>query len=178
MARCLDALERRRGAVLALPIPVGTNAQLLRERAYMPALRLLILGSGPECGALERLAITQRVGVERREPGPALGLNQPPSDLEADRWTAIILLFHDHEWEHALIEWALDTPAFYIGAQGGAPARDDRIGRLRATGHGEDALARLRSPIGLIPRARDPGVLALSILAEVVGAYEALHPHQ
>jgi xanthine dehydrogenase accessory factor len=32
--------------------------------------------------------------------------------------------------------------------------------------------------VGLIPAARDPNVLALSVLADVVGAYEALHPHR
>jgi xanthine dehydrogenase accessory factor len=101
-----------------------------------------------------------------------------PADLEADRWTAVVLLFHDHEWEHALIDWALSTPAFYIGAQGGAPARAERIERLKASGHSEEAIRQIRSPIGLIPHARDAGVLALSILADVVAAYEALHPHQ
>jgi xanthine dehydrogenase accessory factor len=30
----------------------------------------------------------------------------------------------------------------------------------------------------VIPAARDPSVLALSVLADVVGAYEALHPHR
>ena len=55
-----------------------------------------------------------------------------------------MLLFHDHEWEQAILEWALATPAFYIGA---------------------------------ITHSREPGVLALSVLAEIVGAYEALHPH-
>ena len=49
---------------------------------------------------------------------------------------------------------------------------------LREAGHAESAIARVRSPVGLIPQARDASVLALSVLAEVVGAYEALHPHQ
>jgi xanthine dehydrogenase accessory factor len=76
------------------------------------------------------------------------------------------------------IDRASHTPAFHIGAQGGAPAREERIERLRAAGRGEAELARVRSPVGLILRARDPQVLALSVLAEVVGAYEALHPHR
>ena len=33
------------------------------------------------------------------------------------------------------------------------------------------------SPIGVITHSREPGVLALSVLAEVVGGYEQLHPH-
>jgi xanthine dehydrogenase accessory factor len=178
LERCARDLEARRQTALALPLPVGTQMRMVHERLYIPALQLLILGSGPECTALSRLAAAQGVGVEWREAGNGLSLNQVPTDLQADRWTAVVLLFHDHEWEHALIDWALRTPAFYIGAQGGAPARAERVERLKETGHGEGELARLHSPIGLIPHARDPGVLALSVLADVVGAYEALHPHQ
>jgi xanthine dehydrogenase accessory factor len=90
----------------------------------------------------------------------------------------VLLLFHDHVWEQALLDWALATPAFYIGAQGGAPAREERLERLRAAGHAQTELTRIKSPVGVIPAARDPSVLALSVLADVVGAYEALHPHR
>jgi xanthine dehydrogenase accessory factor len=31
-----------------------------------------------------------------------------------------------------------------------------------------EQLARLRGPIGLIPSARDPGTLAVSVLAEII----------
>jgi xanthine dehydrogenase accessory factor len=177
LARCVDDLEGRGEAALPLPVPDGAGAGLLRERCYVPELRLIVLGSGSECAALKRLAGAQQIDLEWRQPGDALALNQWPADLKPDRWTAVILLFHDHEWEHALVEWALRSPAFYIGAQGGAPAREARIARLLATGHDADELRRLRSPVGLIPRTREPSALALSILAEVVGAYEALHPH-
>jgi len=176
LADCLAALDARREA--ALPLPAAAAAGHLARRRYVPPLRLIVLGHGAECAALERLAAAQGIAVERRDAGQGLALNRAPADLAVDPWTAILLLFHDHEWEHALLEWALGTPAFHIGAQGGAPARADRLEKLREAGHGEASLSRIRSPVGLIPRARDPGVLALSILAEVVGAYEALHPHR
>jgi xanthine dehydrogenase accessory factor len=172
LRRCVNELEARREAVL----PLGGG--MLSERRYIPRLRLVLLGAGAESVALVRLAAAQGVEVEWREAGQGLSLGRPPSDLTADAWTAVLLLFHDHEWEHALLDWALGTPAFYIGAQGGAPAREERLERLRAAGHGEADLARINSPVGLIPAARDPAVLALSVLAEVVGAYEALHPHR
>jgi xanthine dehydrogenase accessory factor len=89
----------------------------------------------------------------------------------------VVLLFHEHEWEQAILQWALATPAFFIGAQGGAQARGTRLERLRESGIEPAQLARIRSPVGLIPRSREPGVLALSILAQIVGEYEALHPH-
>jgi xanthine dehydrogenase accessory factor len=178
LERCVAELEARREAVLPLKFSEDLAPYLLRDRHYMPRLRIVLLGAGAECAALARLAAAQGVEVEWREAGQGLSLGRPPSDLHADAWTAVLLLFHDHEWEVPLLDWALGTPAFYIGAQGGAPAREERLQRLRAAGHGEIELARITSPVGLIPAARDPAVLALSVLADVVGAYEALHPHR
>ena len=155
-----------------MPLP----SEHLPERRYIPALRLQMFGEGPELEALSALAAT--AGVEVAAHGKdALSLGRRPAGLAADPWTAVVLLFHDHEWEQAILEWALETPAFHIGAQGGAPARATRLERLTAAGAPEDQLARIRSPIGAIAHSREPGVLALSVLAEIVGEYEAIHPH-
>ena len=139
-------------------------------RRYLPALELLVIGSGPEATALARLATAQ--GITCRREGPhgegTLSLGRAP-DLAVDPWTAIAVLFHDHEWERAILPWALASEAFFIGAQGGKGAREARAAWLDPA-----QLNRLRSPIGLIPSARTPSVLALSVLAEVVGAYEAM----
>jgi xanthine dehydrogenase accessory factor len=54
-----------------------------------------------------------------------------------------------------------------------------RLERLQARGVSAAALARLRSPLGLLPRARDPQELAVSILAEAMQAYRArCHPQE
>jgi xanthine dehydrogenase accessory factor len=163
-------LDRREEAALPLP------SERLPERRYIPPLRLLLFGEGPELRAL--VALAHAAGVEADAHGKdALSLGRRPAGLSADPWTAVVLLFHDHEWEQAILEWALDTPAFLIGAQGGLEARRTRIERLAARGAAPDQLARIRSPVGAIARSREPGVLALSVLAEIVGEYEALHPH-
>jgi xanthine dehydrogenase accessory factor len=175
-------LAARREAAIDLPLPRGVNAAMLARRSYIPRLRVMLFGEGPEFDAFARLAQTMGAEVEgygrNSADGPRLALGQVPPDLAADPWTAILLLFHDHEWERALLRWATATPAFFIGAQGGAAAREERRSFLRASGVEEDQIARIRSPIGLIQRARDPQVLALSVLAEIVGAYETLHPHR
>ena len=163
-------LEARGEAALPLPSP------LLPERRYIPALRLQLFGEGPELEAL--VALARAAGLQAIVHGKdALALGRQPAGLAADAWTAAVLLFHDHEWEQAILEWALATPAFYIGAQGGFEARRTRLERLAASGAPADQLTRIRSPIGAIAHSREPGVLALSVLAETVGAYEALHPH-
>jgi xanthine dehydrogenase accessory factor len=165
-----ERLYRREPAMLALPCAE------LPERCYVPALRLQLFGEGPELEALADLAAV--AGFDARIHGrDAFALGARPDGIEADPWTAVVLLFHDHEWEQPILEWALDGPAFYIGAQGGAPARETRLERLAARGVASGPLARVRSPIGMIARSREPGVLSLSVLAEIVGDYEALHPH-
>jgi len=163
-------LDQREQAALALP------TALLPERRYVPALRLQLFGEGPELDAL--LALARAAGIDTVAHGKdALSLGRRPAGLSADAWTAVVLLFHDHEWEQAILEWALATPAFHIGAQGGFEARRMRIERLAGAGVAPGQLGRVRSPVGVITHSREPGVLALSVLAEVVGAYEALHPH-
>ncbi|KTE00727.1 MULTISPECIES: XdhC family protein [unclassified Sphingopyxis] len=177
LSKCVADLGARRATALPLAVPAAADRRFLRVRRYIPRLRLLVLGTGAECKALQRQAEATDVDVELRAAGQQFALNTVPTGISADPWTAVLLLFHDHEWEHALLAWALRTPAFYIGCQGGAQARARRLELLRADGFDDAALARINSPVGLVPRARSPEVLALSILSEVVGAYEALHPH-
>jgi len=166
----VERLDAREAASLALP------SRELPERRYIPALQLQLFGEGPELEALSALAATAGIGVAAHGKD-ALSLGRQPAGLSADSWTAIVLLFHDHEWEQAILEWALGTPAFHIGAQGGFEARRQRLERLAQASVAPDQLGRVRSPVGVIPRSREPGVLALSVLAEIVGEYEALHPH-
>jgi len=170
-----DRLDARGPAVL----PLAAGQGLLQERRYIPAMRLALFGEGPELEALATLAPAAGIEVEayRKDDPSALSLGRRPAGIAVDAWTAVILLFHDHEWEQALLEWALDTPAFHIGAQGGAEAREMRLERLADGGATPAQLARISSPVGLIQRSREPSVLALSVLAQVVGEYEALHPH-
>ncbi|MBB5732522.1 xanthine dehydrogenase accessory factor [Altererythrobacter atlanticus] len=173
--QAVNHLDLRRPATLDLDAGQG----LLRERRYIPPMRLALFGEGPELEELAQLAGAAgiEVSARRKDDPSALSLGKAPQGEEIDEWTAVILLFHDHEWEQALLQWALQTPAFHIGAQGGAEARNNRMNGLRAAGVAEDQLQRISSPIGLIPRSREPSVLALSVLAQVVGEYEALHPH-
>ena len=168
-------LDARQGATLRLPVP---RAGLLDRRQYIPSPRLLIFGHGPEVDALTTLAAAAGidcVSFRKDDPASGLSLGRTPADLSADAQTAIILLFHDHEWELPILEWAVATPAHYIGAQGGADAREARRAGLERADLSSDQIAQVRSPIGLIPKARDPQVLALSVLADVIADYESLH---
>ena len=169
-ARQLDA--RQAGA---LPLPAQ---ELLTERRYIPALRLILFGEGPELAAMAQLGMQAGMAVEchSREEGK-LSLGQRPDHIATDPWSAIVLLFHDHEWEASILDWALRSNVFFIGAQGGAPARAERSSRLTAMGYDPRQIARIASPIGTVSHSREPMALALSVLAGISGEYELRHPH-
>ena len=164
----IASLGKRTPAKLALH-----SVSPLATRHYIPRLAIRPIGEGPELTALERLA--HAAGIETETCRKCdLSLGRPTGLPLADRWTAVVFLFHDHEWELALIEEALESEAFYIGAQGGERARNARTLDLLARGVDEGQLARLTSPVGIIPACKSPGSLALSVLGEIVGRYEAL----
>jgi xanthine dehydrogenase accessory factor len=171
----VECLDRREVAIVRLPLPEGTSKTLLQIRHYMPSLRIVILGTGPEPRHLSAFALGYGAEVEWRRPigegdGAGLSIGRPPIGLPVDSWTAIIILFHDHEWDDALLRWAMETPAFYVGAQGGHAVRERRKHQLREIFDLPTA-DRLHSPVGLIPNTRDPKMLALSILADIAAHY-------
>ena len=167
--RAMVALADRIPAELKLP-----DCSFVAERHYSPALKIAAFGEGPEIEAVEALA--SAIGIELAiYEKSRLSLGQPVENCQLDAWTAVLLLYHDHEWELPLLEQAIDSDAFYIGAQGGENARIARTLALASRGISEEQIAGIRSPIGLIPACKTPGALALSALAEIVGQYEHLH---
>ncbi|WP_062386148.1 XdhC family protein [Demequina iriomotensis] len=82
--------------------------------------------------------------------------------------TVICVLTHDDRVDVPALEVALASPAAYVGAMGSRVADARRRQRLREVGVGDDALARLRSPIGLDLGGSSPAETAVAILAEVI----------
>lgn len=165
----IASLRARRPASLALP-PNG----LLAQRSYIPALRIRVFGVTAELAPFISIAQAANICVEGFDKR-SLALGRASGLGRVDPWTAVVMLFHDHEWEYALLEEALDGEPFYVGAQGGSLARARRMDEMRRRGCNEARLGRIRSPIGLSPASRTPQALAISILAEIMDEYERLH---
>ncbi|MGO4853531.1 XdhC family protein [Phaeovulum sp. W22_SRMD_FR3] len=128
-----------------------------------PDLQVFVVGTGAEAQAFADLTRAGGFGVEQ--------VSQiDPAQLDAR--SAVALFFHDHDREMGLLQVALQSPAFWIGAQGSRRAQARRLEALRALGVPAPSLSRIRGPIGLIPAARDPRVLAISVLADIVAAAE------
>jgi len=174
------------GLSLAPAGATGREGDLFHLR-FLPEIRFLVFGKGPEASTFA--ALVQAAGypslllspdVETLEAGRAAGagtrhLTVPgwPEGLAVDERTAVVLFFHDHDWEPPILIGAVRTPAFYIGSQGSRRARDARLMELEAMGITPVERARLRGPIGLVPSARDARTLAVSVLAEVLAVSAA-----
>jgi xanthine dehydrogenase accessory factor len=106
---------------------------------------------------------------DERFPNVTVMTDWPDEALDAlkpDSRTAVITLTHDPKLDDLALDRALKSDAFYIGSLGSRKNHANRLGRLRKLGHSEEALARLRGPVGLNIGAVTAPEIALAILAE------------
>jgi xanthine dehydrogenase accessory factor len=85
--------------------------------------------------------------------------------------TALVLVAHDYKYDLPVLRHALTTPAGYIGLLGSTRRGAAILNLLREDGVGEEALSRVRVPIGLDLGAQSAPEIALSILAEALAAH-------
>lgn len=90
--------------------------------------------------------------------------------LGLDCYTALLALTHDPKIDDPALTAALGAECFYIGALGSRKTHGRRVERLREAGFGDAEIGRIHAPIGLDIGAVSPAEIAVSILAELVGA--------
>jgi len=183
------SLKDRKGATAQFDLSSGLSVVDSRDdgwvdtsffKSYVPKLRIRIAGRGAAVRALAMQAtesgfevLIQSPDIDEADNIESLSFDHlvdpaRPPDNDDDSWTALVLLFHDHDWEIALLEQALAGPAFYIGAMGSVRTHAMRRDALREGGLTDQQIARIHAPIGLIPAMRDANLLALSTLSEIV----------
>ncbi len=149
---------------------------------YFPKPRLGLAGRGAVFRATARAAHTAGFEITLMSPDeqdladlsdlPAISvtnLTTPGSapELELDAHSGFLTLFHDHDWEPALLSAALKTPARFIGSLGSVRTHATRVETLRMMGIAEAELDRLNGPIGLVPSLRQAPLIAISAMAEI-----------
>lgn len=176
IARVVSTVQRRQSATLVL---AGY------EKQYRPALRLVLIGQGPILYFMARGAVPLGMEVIAVSPDDdarhslsgfdVRPLPDPHSfDISLlDGETALVVLFHDHDYEPELLRAALATPAFYIGALGSRKAQAQRLDRLAEMGLGAEACTRIHGPVGLDIGGLTPPEIALSALAEIIRCYRS-----
>jgi xanthine dehydrogenase accessory factor len=151
---------------------------------HNPPLRLIVVGAVHVAQSLVPMALPLGFAVtvvdprrafatDARFPGVTLNHEWPDDamkELAPDARTAVVTLTHDPKLDDPALDVALRSGAFYIGALGSRRTHAKRVARLNELGHGPDAIARIRAPIGLDIEAVTAPEIALSILAEIVAA--------
>jgi xanthine dehydrogenase accessory factor len=150
--------------------------------AYNPPLRLAVVGAVHIAQALVPFAAPCGFSVtvidprrsfasDERFPGTTISHEWPDEAMDAfvpDSRTAVVTLTHDPKLDDPALDRALKSGAFYIGALGSRRTHAARLKRLRDLGHSDEAMARIRGPVGLNIEAVTAPEIALSIIAEIV----------
>jgi xanthine dehydrogenase accessory factor len=159
----------------------------LFRRAYVPSVKVLLVGGGPLVVAVAHLISSCGFEIDVATPDEAtlrdLTSVQIPGRtfVEAtaavpetlDSYSAAILTFHEHDWEAPILAEILRSRCFYIGALGSKTVHAARQQHLVQLGFEPAEIARVRGPIGLVPGARGRATLAVGILAELTAEAKA-----
>jgi xanthine dehydrogenase accessory factor len=90
------------------------------------------------------------------------------SKLKIDKTSYIVIVTRGHQNDEVVLEWAIDTPAKYIGMIGSQTKVKTIFTHLLAKGVTKERLDSVHSPIGLGIGAQTPEEIAVSILAEII----------
>lgn len=151
------------------------------SRVYLPAMRLVLFGSGPAASGIAGIARAAGLELAVWSPDDATRADLAVQGIEAqngseavndlistiDAQTGVIIAFHEHQLEPDLIARALASDSFYVGALGSKKVHMQRLDMLRTMDVTEEALARIRAPLGLIPGAKSKATLAIGVVADL-----------
>jgi xanthine dehydrogenase accessory factor len=150
--------------------------------AYNPPLRLVIVGAvhiaqalvqfSGACGYATTVVDPRRsFASDERFPNVTISSAWPDEamdEFKPDSRTAVVTLTHDPKLDDPALDRALKSGAFYIGALGSRRTHAARLKRLRELGHTDEAMARIRGPVGLNIEAVTAPEIAASIIAEII----------
>lgn len=88
--------------------------------------------------------------------------------IEAGENTYVVIVTRGHRMDGTCLGWAVETPARYIGMIGSKRKIRAIYDDLRAGGVTDDALRRVRAPIGLDIGAMTSEEIAVAIVAEMI----------
>jgi xanthine dehydrogenase accessory factor len=144
--------------------------------------RLVVFGAGHVARPLAALAAGAGFAVTvvdsradwltaERFPDAARTLRDP--EAWAREWPGgstdfAVVTTHDHALDQRVVQAILPLGLRFTGLIGSLAKRRKFAMRLLARGFAEDAVARLRSPVGLAIGARTPEEIAVSIVAELI----------
>lgn len=191
-----EATLQRAALVLQTGRPERFAAHLTRELAMCCGGRmeifiepigsrpwLILFGGGHVASALCPVATTAgfRVHVvderedwsspEQHPSAQKRSCASPLDVLDVLPWgpeTSAVVVTHDHQLDEKILEGCLAREWRYLGMIGSRAKAHRIVQRLASRGADRDQLARVVSPIGLGIAAREPGEIAVSVVAELI----------
>jgi xanthine dehydrogenase accessory factor len=166
-------------------VPVADGQVLLFFEHHGPPGTLVVVGATQVAMTLSVLARElgfrtividgrDRLATRERFPDAELRVGMPSdlvAEVPASPGTAFVLVAHDYKYELPVLRHVLRSDAAYIGMLGSSRRGAAVKALLAEEGFTAEELARIATPIGLDIGAQSAAEIALSILAEVVGAW-------
>lgn len=172
------------------------SGSLLFERFDMPVTSLLLFGAGhvgralvlalaplpfrvswidSRADAFPGRAPRNVVCIHHPDPPSALSAGTGHDSLLPPGGSEVLIMTHDHAVDLAIADAALHQARLHgVGMIGSRTKAARMRSRLRAAGHGEDALARFRCPIGVTGiTSKEPAAIALAVASELMIRREA-----
>lgn len=181
---CLQ-LQQRQNASLTLDLNTGNwlthKSQHDRDigyfvSQYQPVKRLVAIGKGVILEHVMQIAQVSGLEVasfspdftESTENKTQLKTAQDFKPMPLDSATAVLVLFHDHDWEPIILKRLINSEASYIGALGSVNSHQNRLRVLEELGCSIQECQKITSPAGLIKGTRHPQQIALSMVAQAM----------
>jgi xanthine dehydrogenase accessory factor len=154
--------------------------------------RLFVFGAGHVARPLAALAAATGFGVtvvdaraewltSERFPTAARELRDPEAavrELKLDASDSVVVTTHDHALDQRVVQELLKHELRFTGVIGSFAKQRKFALRLKARGFEDDAIARMRTPVGLAIGAQTPEEIAVSIVAELVAVRRGAAPER
>ena len=154
--------------------------------------RLVVFGAGHVARPLAALAAATGFGVTvvdarpewltvERFPAAARELRDPEAaarELKLDASDSVVVTTHDHGLDQRVVQELLKRTLRFTGLIGSFAKQRKFALRLKARGFDDEAIARVRTPVGLAIGAQTPEEIAVSIVAELVAVRRGATPER
>jgi xanthine dehydrogenase accessory factor len=129
--------------------------------AALVGFRVVVVDDRPEYATAERFPEANKILATK-------DFHHALDGLEIDEDSFIVIFTRGHQFDRAVLEQALRTPAGYIGMISSRRKREAIYQALEAAGFERGRLEQVHSPIGIAIGAETPEEIAVSIVAELI----------
>jgi xanthine dehydrogenase accessory factor len=129
----------------------------------MVDFRVVVIDDRPEFANAERFPEADETIAEE--------MTSVIQRLDINNSSYIVIVTRGHQNDTQALEWAVTTPAAYVGMIGSKRKIHTIFSYLKTKGITQEQLDRVHSPIGLPIGAQTPEEIAVSIMAEIIQAH-------